>query len=159
DLRGIAVRLHLDDGGVQDFLMTDAPLSHARDARQFMVAAKALAHGSRALTLLELLRGLGVAETARMLLALARGARVVASLTTEQYFSRGPFTLGPYAAKLRLQPEARVRPGCLAPRGRSGDDFLREDLAERLREGPVRWDLQIQRYVDLQSTPLEDGTV
>src|SRR5262249_30275456 len=45
------------------------------------------------------------------------------------------------------------------PRGRSGDDFLREDLAERLRQGPVRWDFQIQRYVDPQRTPLEDGTV
>src|SRR5262245_5460307 len=132
DLRGLAVRLHLDGDAVQDFLMTDAPASHARDARQFMVAAVALAHGSRARTLLDLLQRLGVAETLRMLLAIARAARVVDSLATEQYSSRGPFTLGPYAMKFRLQPQEGVHRGCLGPRGRSGDDFLREDLAERL---------------------------
>jgi hypothetical protein len=159
DLRGIAVRVHVDDRTEQDFLMTNAAASHARDARQFMVAATAMAHASRARTLLALVQGLGFAETGRMLWAILQAARVVDSLATEQYSSRGPFTYGPYAVKFRLQPEAGARQGCLGARGRQGDDFLLEDLTARLSQGPVSWELQVQRYVDPQRTPLEDGTV
>jgi hypothetical protein len=159
DLRGLAVRLHLDDGSNQDFLMTNAPASHARDARQFMVAATALANDSRVQVLLQLLRGLGLRETVRMLLVIVRSARVVDSLAVEQYSSRSPLMFGPYAAKLRFQPQPDVQAGCKSPRGRTGENFLRDDLVARLRQGPVVWDLQIQRYVDPERTPIEDGTV
>ena len=52
DLRGIAVRVRVGEDRDQDFLMTNAPASHARDARQFMVASTAMASVSKPLTLL-----------------------------------------------------------------------------------------------------------
>src|SRR5262249_28044058 len=43
DLRGLAVRVYLEEGAVQDFLGTSAPASHVRDARQFIAFARATA--------------------------------------------------------------------------------------------------------------------
>jgi hypothetical protein len=140
-------------------LMTNAAASHARDALQFMVAARAQEHGFRGLVLLDLLRGLGPAETVRMALALERALRVVDSLVSERYFSRSPFTLGPFAAKLRFEPPHDLQVGFQSPNGRRDDNFLREDLARRLQRGPVIWDLKVQRYVDPVRTPIEDGSV
>ena len=159
DLRGIAVRVHVGEDRDQDFLMTNAAASHARDARQFMVAAKATASKSRLGMILKLVRGLGPSETVRMLLVIARSARKVDSLVTEQYSSRAAFTIGPYAVKLRLQPVQSPRRASAGLDGAIGDDFLREDLVARLKHSDVVWDLQIQRYRDEHRTPIEDGTV
>jgi hypothetical protein len=159
DLRGIAVRVHVGEDRDQDFLMTNAAASHARDARQFMVAAKAAASKSKLGTILGLVRGLGPSETIRMLLVIARSARKVDSLVTEQYSSRSAFTIGPYAVKLRLQPVPSPQRASGGADGASGDDFLREDLVARLKRSDIVWDLQIQRYRDEQRTPIEDGTV
>ena len=159
DLRGIAVRVHVGEDRHQDFLMTNAAASHARDARQFMVAAKAAASKSKLGMVLKLLRGLGPSETVRMLLVIARSARKVDSLVTEQYSSRSAFTIGPCAVKLRLQPVPSSQQGPGGADGASGDDFLRDDLVARLKRSDVVWDLQIQRYRDEHRTPIEDGTV
>ncbi|HEX2280629.1 MAG TPA: peroxidase family protein, partial [Thermomicrobiales bacterium] len=159
DLRGIAVRVRVGEDQNQDFLMTNAAASHARDARQFMVAAKASASKSRLGTILGLVRGLGPIEAVRMLLVIARSARKVDSLVTEQYSSRAAFTIGPYAVKLRLQPVSSPQRVSDGPDGASGGDFLREDLVARLKRSDVVWDLQIQRYRDEHRTPIEDGTV
>ena len=159
DLRGVAVRVRVSADKDQDFLMTNAAASHARDARQFMVAAKATASKSRLGMILRLVRRLGPIETVRMLLVIARSARKVDSLVTEQYSSRAAFTIGPYAVKLRLQPVRSAQRTPDGPNGASGDDFLREDLAARLKRSDVVWDLQIQRYRDEHRTPIEDGTV
>src|SRR5207249_3441029 len=72
DLRGVALRIHTGEGAVQDFLMTNAPASHARDARQFMVVARALAPRTPLLTPVLLLCGLGFRETLRVLGVLRR---------------------------------------------------------------------------------------
>src|SRR5918994_4282234 len=159
DLRGIALRVHVGEDQDQDFLMTNAAASHARDARQFMVAAKATASKSKPGMILKLVRGLGPSETVRMLLVIARSARKVDSLVTEQYSSRAAFTIGPYAVKLRLQPVQSPQRASDGSNGASGDDFLRDDLVARLKRSDVVWDLQIQRYQDEHRTPIEDGTV
>jgi hypothetical protein len=55
--------------------------------------------------------------------------------------------------KLRLVPaDPQVDP---TPRV-TGDNSLTQDLASRLTEGPVRYKLQIQGYIDDQKTPLND---
>src|SRR5687768_2656265 len=159
DLRGIAIRVCVGEDQAQDFLMTNAAASHARDARQFMVAAKASASKSKPGMILKLVRGLGPSETVRMLLVIARSARKVDSLVTEQYSSRAAFTIGRYAVKLRLQPVQSSQRASDGPNGASGDDFLRDDLVARQKRSDVVWDLQIQRYRDEHRTPIEDGTV
>lgn len=164
DLRGAAVRVIDDDGKPHDFLMTNAPFSHARDARQFMVIASAAVRVGRpaalwkvrawrmAAGLVRVARRLGVKEAMRVLRTTrAQTSRPVASLATQRYWSRAPFAFGAVAVKLMLDPLA------VADEGASPD--LREELVSRLRAGDVRFDFKVQRYVDAASTPIEDATV
>ena len=155
DLRGVALRLHSDQGDVQDFLMTDAAASHARDARQFMVAAEAMASASKIMMLLKLVSGLGIPETIRMIQVLMKDSRKIDTLVADQFWSRAPFKFGPYAVKFTLQPSEQVAEGATA----SGENYLRLDFIGRLLRGPITFDFSVQRYVDEVKTPIEDGTV
>lgn len=155
DLRGIAIRIVTDQGNVQDFLMTDASTSHARDARQFMVAAEAMASQSQIVTLLKLLRGLGLGETLRMIQVLSKDARKIDSLTTDQFWSRAPIKFGPYAVKFTLQPSWSIPAASTA----SGENYLKQDFIEQLQRRPITFDFRVQRFVDEVKTPIEDGTV
>jgi catalase len=47
DLRGVAVRVQVADDEFHDLLMTNFPVSHARDARQFVEFAKASSASAR----------------------------------------------------------------------------------------------------------------
>jgi hypothetical protein len=156
DLRGIAVRILVGEEQHQDLLMTNAPASHARDARQFMVAGLAMAGGRRLRALPPMIWRLGPLEAIRILRALRRGSsRGVASLASETFWSRGPFAIGPYAVKLILRPAGREMAG---PAGR-GRDHIRSEFVERLRREDVRYRLDLQHYVTERLTPIEDGTI
>src|SRR6478609_8560958 len=69
DLRGVALRVVVGPEESHDLLMTNFPVSHARDARQFVEFAKATAGGrlSQLLGILRLIRLFGLRETVRML--------------------------------------------------------------------------------------------
>ena len=69
DLRGVALRVHADGTTVHDLLMTNFPVSHARDARQFVEFAYATAGGTvaRLAGIARLVRMFGPRETIRML--------------------------------------------------------------------------------------------
>jgi hypothetical protein len=164
DLRGAAVRVFDDEGDPHDFLMTNAPFSHARDARQFMIIASAVVRIGRPAALWKIrawrtvaglariARRLGPGEAMRVLRTIkAQTSRPVMSVATERYWSRAPFAFGPVAVKFMLDPVAK------APQGASPD--LRAELISRLRAGDVTFDFQVQRYVDSAATPIEDATV
>jgi len=155
DLRGVALRVVTDQGNFHDFLMTDAPASHARDARQFMVAAEAMASRWKIISLLKLLGGLGLAETWRMIQALMKESRKIDSLATDQFWSRAPYRFGPYAVKFTLQSSESAAGVSAA----LGENYLKEDFIERLLRGSITFDFKVQRYVDEVKTPIEDGTV
>jgi hypothetical protein len=156
DLRGIAVRVDLGEGRHQDLLMTNAPASHARDARQFVVTALAMAGGRRLGALPLMVWKLGPFEAIRILLALRKAAsRPIESLATEAFWSRGPFAVGPLAVKLILRPAG----GMGAGPSRSDHDGLRAEFVDRLRREDLRYLLQVQRFVDERRTPIEDGVV
>ena len=155
DLRGVALRVFTDQGTFHDFLMTDAPASHARDAWQFMVAAEAMASRWQIVSFVKLLFGLGLSETIRMVQALQRDVRTIDSLATDQFWSRAPYKFGPYAVKFTLRPSSSTPAGS-AP---SGESYLKEEFRRRLLQGPITFDFRVQRYVDEATTPIEDGTV
>lgn len=155
DLRGVALRVITDTGTFHDFLMTDAPASHARNAKQFMVAADAMSSRWKIVSLLKLLVGLGLPETWRMVQALTKESRKIDSLATDQFWSRAPYKFGPYAVKFTLQGSGST-PGSSAELGES---YLKEDFTERLLKGLITFDFKLQRYVDEVKTPIEDGTV
>lgn len=152
DLRGVAIRLHVDDTR-QDLLLTNAPASHARDARQFMAAANASALGG-VRGVVALLRALGVREALRMAVVVASGqSRPVHSLSSESFWSRAAIAVGPVAVRLKLQPEGKTEQRRLA----TGPDHLSHDFARRLRRNDIVFVLHAQRYVDAVRTPIEDG--
>lgn len=156
DLRGLAMRVFVNEATVQDFLATNAPASHARNPIQFMVVARAFASRSPIGVLLRLLVGLGPFEALRVARVLRAGtSRHVTSLATERFWSRCPIAFGSCGLKFTLEPLDAGPPSGAA----TGDDYLRDELTERLRRGPVRFGFRVERFVDERTTPIEDGTV
>jgi hypothetical protein len=157
DLRGIAVRLHLPGGGSHDLLATNYPVSHARDAGQFVTAAK-IGSGPRALALPRMLRAFGPSETLRILGNVRRASRHCDSLAAESYHSRGAILWGDAGpVRFVLSPAAPAAPRTDIPA--QDPQRLRLDFAARLKEAPVAFTLSLQRFVSEQRTPLEDGAV
>jgi catalase len=154
DLRGIAIRISLEDGHWQDLIMTNAAASHGRDAIQFMEFAKAAA-GSKLTMLPKLVWRIGLLETIRMILTVIRQtSRPVASLATEQFWSRAPYALVPYALKFSLKPKDSVKQNIRE----AGDNYLREDLQKRLAAGEILFDLNVQLWRNEKQTPIEDSS-
>jgi hypothetical protein len=161
DLRGVALRIHVGDGTSHDLLMTNFPVSHARDARQFVAFARATAGGGIAplVGLTRLAGMLGPREVLRMLRNIRAGRRhKPASVATETYWSRGAIRWGPTLAVrylLRPTPHTQAAP----PASTTDPDYLANEIAHRLSAGDVQFELCIQRYVDAKSTPIEDTSV
>ena len=160
DLRGVALRIAVDASTSHDLLMTNFPVSHARDARQFVEFARATAGGtaSRLLGILGLVRRFGLREAVRMLRNVSTARRHVPdSVATETYWSRGALTWGPtLAVRYLLRPAPgtrRTKPSDTDP------GYLTAEAAKRLREGDVRMELCVQRFRDPRSTPIEDTGV
>ena len=173
--RGIAIKLVgvpgpklLEDqkeAVTQDFLATSHSVTSAvRDVRQFIAFMESdiEAETSRLPRLQQafiLSRKLGVFETARILTALVRTVALVKvnSLATEHYFTPAPIKFGPYAVKFTVRPPSEgTKP---ASEHRPTDDFLREELADRLRSGDLMFEFVLQFYVDDRFTPIEDSSV
>jgi hypothetical protein len=160
DLRSVAVRVMVSPGKQHDLLMTNAPVAHARNARQFVKFAHATAGGARAraLGLAKLVFVLGPGETVRMVRNVVRGRRQVNSLATESYWSRTPIRWGDtLAVQYLLRPVDGTSPG---PEPSPADpDFLTTELGTRLAAGDVRFELCLKRFADPSTTPIEDAAV
>jgi len=165
--RGIAIKLigvagdKLPPGNrddvTQDFLATSHSVtSTVRSAKQFIAFIEA-ERKSGPLPV-NLARAVGVRESVRILSALVRTVVLsrVSSLATEHYSGTAPIKLGPYAVKFTVRPAEQTKPP--AQRQRT-ENFLREELAERLREGDLFFDFVVQFYVDDECTPIEDTSV
>ncbi|MEA1648494.1 catalase [Nitrospirillum sp. BR 11164] len=94
DMRGVALRVATPDGGAHDLLMTSFPVSHARNARQFVEFAMIASSGDRATLRDRLVEHFGPAETTRMLENIQQGARKSPGLAHERFWSRGAYLWG-----------------------------------------------------------------
>lgn len=166
--RGIAIKLigvpgdKLPPGNkddlTQDFLATSHSVtSTVRNAEQFFAFIEATRKGGLLLPV-NLARAVGTGEMIRILIALVRTVVLskVRSVATEHYSGTAPIKLGPYAIKFTVQPAEGTEPPSRLSRT---DDFLREELADRLRKGDLRFDFVLQFYVDNVRTPIEDTSV
>jgi len=177
DLRGAAVRVRTERRD-HDFLMTNANKHHARDAREAMVTimAGALKHKAE-----KHIPGEGILDEAAGGIAFygyllthlhketadrikdtlqEQTAREVKSVATVTYFSRAPIAIGnvtnpdqSIAVKYRLEPV-----GDKSEQFGDNND-LGQELKNRLNQKDVRFLFQVQRYIDSQTTPIEDATV
>lgn len=170
--RGIAIKLvgvpgpkllKRDENAVtQDFLATSHSVtSTVRNIEQF--AAFIEAEQNRLMLPIVLARKVGIREAMRILTALFRTVIIadVNSMATEHYSGTAPIKFGPYAVKFTVRPTGEQSPQKRQRGGKSkrGDDFLREDLAERLREGDLLFDFVVQFFVNKKQTPIEDTSV
>ena len=154
DMRGAAVRVRFSDADYHDFLMTSYPVSHARDAWQFIEIAK-IATGPKSLLLPRLVLKLGLAETMRVVRNIKTGSKPAESVATLQFWSRAPllwgkagpvrYTLKPLAQRTGIQPDA------------ADMQYLSREFAARLSKGDVSYRLAVQRYLDEKRTPIENG--
>jgi len=81
----------------------------------------------------------------------------VRSMATEHYSSTAPIMFGPYAVKFTIRPSEG---GTAPPVYPSTDkNFLREELAHRLKAADLVFDFLVQFYVDDERTPIEDTSV
>jgi hypothetical protein len=165
DVRGIAVKLlgipgkkiipALADAKTQDFLLIQSTATPFKNADEFVWFVKA--NASPATLLPKMIFRFGPGRAIRMLKRLlASVSKPVASVATSRYYSALPTKFGPYAAKYVLLPlaaaDASAKPGNSA-------DYLGEELAARLAQGPVEYDLCAQFFVDENRTPIEDSSV
>ncbi|MET9886450.1 peroxidase family protein [Streptomyces sp. NPDC006430] len=163
DLRGMALRIAAGPGEAHDLLMTSHPVSHARNAREFVAFAKAMAGADstprKAFALfVSLPLAVGWSTAARMRRNVRAGTRrTVRSLALETYWSRGAMLWGD-AGPVRYQ----VRPAADAPPATepsgTDPDHLHHELARRLKRAEVVFELYVQRYLDSRRTPIEDGS-
>ncbi|GAB7036294.1 MULTISPECIES: catalase family protein [Catenuloplanes] len=154
DLRGAALKVALPGGDVHDLLMTSYPVSHVRDAQQFVAVAE-IGAGPRALALPRMVAAVGVRETLRIVGNLRRATRRSESLALESYWSRGAILWGDAGpVRFRLSPVGAAH-GVPA----DGFDGLGVEFRARLARGPVRFGLSVQRFVSRERTPIEDGAV
>jgi len=174
--RGIAIKLVgvsgpklLEDqkeAVTQDFLATSHSVTSAvRNVRQFMAFLESTIAAEHSHVRLPLIAAafmlapkLGIAETARILIALISSILLskVRSMATEHYVSPAPIKCGPYAVKFTVRPAQGTKPANNHPPSK---DFLREELADRLRDGDLMFDFVVQFYVNDRLTPIEDTSV
>ena len=157
DMRGAALRLRMPEGGVHDLLMTNFPASHARDARQF-VAFAVIASGPRETLQARLVETFGEAEAGRMAGTIGQGMRSCPSFALESFWSRGAVLWGGAPVRFQLRPE----PGAASPAAMDPPpdpaEALSTEFSERLCRGPVRFRFALQRFIDEDRTPIEDGS-
>lgn len=161
DVRGFAIKLKGVSGpgalgsgpaDAQDFLLINHPAFAFAGADEFVGLAKHLVKGPGAL-LGYLVKRYGLFGAMKMMKRLGDTfKRPFSGFATENFHSAAPIACGPYAARVRLLAASdRPSPGA------SGDwagDFMR-----RLAQGPLRFELQLQFFVDEARTPIEDASV
>ena len=147
-----------EDAVTQDFLATSHSVTSAvRDAKQFIAFIRASRHRRR--LPFELARHVGLREAARILTALTRTVLLstVRSVATEEYAGTAPIKCGAYAMKFTVRPSDGTASAADPPL--ADPDFLRKELAERLRRGDLSFEFLLQFYVDDTRTPIEDTSV
>ena len=160
DARGFAVKLvgvpgkkiipGLEEKKTQDLLFISEPATPFRDPDEFMSFVRAAKDGP-AKIVPRLFGQLGFGAF-RVLGKLLKSAKVP-SMAAHPFYMPVPMAWGDTAAKLGLFPTSAAASSV------TGDAWYREDLAARLKSGPLSWSVRAQMFVDDASTPIEDASV
>lgn len=161
DFRAIAVKVLnvpgeplTPEASSLDLLCLNQPIQPARNIHQFISFVR---YSSNIYTLpVKLAAAIGLREATRLLWFMAKKLGGPArSLAVNTFWSTLPIAYGSYAVKYRFQP----RNGDPADIPTGSDDYLRAELTQRLKQGPLQWDLYVQFYTDPENTPIEDAAV
>jgi hypothetical protein len=163
DVRGFALKFvgvpgpkiiaGLEHAETQDFLFINDPALPFRDPVEFMAFVRA-AKGGPALLVPRLFSAVGLRRGFAIFRA-ALSSPKVTSYASHAFHTGAPISFGAGAAKLGLFPLS----SSAAAAASTGDHPLRDDLARRLKAGPLAWSLRAQVYTDDRATPIEDTSV
>jgi catalase len=160
DVRGMATKLYLPDGSKTDISAQTVPRFPSRTPDDFIALMKAAAPGLGRVVRLPLFLA-GHPGVVPILKENAPALKPPASFATIPYYAIHSFKWldangGERYVRYRWRPEAgeeRISSGEGKERGR---DYLREEIAKRLEDGPVRFTLELQIARD--GDPVHDAT-
>jgi catalase len=164
DQRGMAIKLVdvpgpklLDEQPLaQDFVLASAPRFFIRNVPDYVEFTR-LAAGQPKYRALPFFFGWKNPLRWRLyeLRALVSTLSKTADLLATRYFSQTPYRLGPHVVKYSAMPSSRGKPLAAT----ASPDYLRENLAARLRSGEATFDFAIQCQTLPASMPIDDATV
>ncbi len=151
DQRGFAFRLQTADGP-QDFLLSNTPVSYAEDPVTFLKGGLVFASSSKLTVPLKLFWNFGFRKGLRILKDVLGSPDRAISFTSQRFWTRVAFQIGPAAASFTVVPvpDQRVMVTDNRP------DYLTHHLAEELRAGERRFVLNAQLFVSEDKTPIEN---
>jgi hypothetical protein len=142
-----------EHAGTQDFLALNQRYLPAANPAQLMIISTSAANVLTAP--FKLVQGLGLSHALRVMLwSLCWSLRrlPLRSVSTEDFFSAVPITIGPHAVKFTWKSRQTKAP---RPPDATWRNYLRDDLRRRLANGELRWDFVAQFFVDDAKTPLD----
>jgi catalase len=178
DQRGVAIRLKTnpaerllpnDRSNIQDFLMTNTPISFARNPVQFIEVGEILLDGI-AKVIPRLVKKYGFSEARRILGVFLAPVISFKPLQMNLYWSRTSYKFGEHAIRFLVRPSAGSKTlttgqqlfGVLRSVTQGvpqKEHYLREKLKEALKEDEIRFDFCTQLFVDEIRTPIEDAYI
>jgi catalase len=168
DVRGVALKFFAGGEVETDFVMTnEGGRSHARSALEFTDVADILAALATVGGQIDAIKtffkylldgSLGPVAAARVAAILGKETVLhkVQSMMTEHYWG-SVVKLGDAAVKYSLHPHASTQSG--TDGDAKSDDYLRNDLLNRIARAPLRYELGLQFFVDEKTTPVNDASV
>lgn len=160
DLHGLAIKIYGSEGpfmndapelGVQDLLMTSAPVHHARDIVQLMDFTEAFAAGG-------ITKAWFLLRNPLLTMTLLRQVRQKpSSVSSISYWSRAVYRLGPHQMiKYRATP-------CIVPDPEQAqhhdDHYLSQELDRHATENWICFSISVQKQLHPQSEPVENYQV
>ena len=178
DQRGMAIRVRTnteeslspkEDVNIQDFLMTNTPISFARNPVQFIEVGEILL-GGIGRVVPRLVTKYGVKEARRILGVFLAPVISFKPWQMNEFWSRTSYQFGSTAVRFLVRPAAGSKMlsssqqllGVLRSLNQGGpqkDDYLRENLREALKEGDVSFEFCVQLFVDDRKTPIEEAYI
>ena len=178
DQRGMAFRVKTvageklawnDFSEIQDFLMTNTPVSFARNPVQFIEVGEMLLDGTAAVPF-RLIKKYGFEEAMRILRVFLMPLLSFKPLQMNQYWSRTSYKFGNTSVRYLVRPSPGSKSvsstgqflgalRSLLTGSPEHEHYLREKLLQALKEEDQRFDFCIQPYVDPLHTPIEDAFI
>jgi catalase len=163
DVRGVAFKVlgvpgaklipGLEGATTQDFLLIQTSFVPFKNPFEFVGLVEAANNPAK---LPGFLWRTGLGRALKLGKTVTEGmSRKVYSLAASQYWSALPVQWGQYAARYTLKPTAPATENV----DRKDSEYLRNELAARLAQGPVSYEFQAQFFVDEATTPIEDPTI
>lgn len=178
DQRGCAIRVKTAQGealspgeysNIQDFLMTNTPISFARNPLQFIEVGEILLEGTAKVPG-KLIQKYGWKEARRILGVFLEPLISFKPLQMNQYWSRTSYKFGETSVRYLIRPSAGSKTlssfqqflgvvRSILTGVPQKENYLREKLLEELQEHDVHFDFCVQQFVDEQKTPIEDAYI